>query len=168
MAAAADLQVGLAPVVQALGVDLEAVQVQGAGRRTVVRVVVDRDGGVDLDCVAEVTTAVSQALDSGPLSQVIVGPYLLEVTSPGVDRPLTTLTHWRRARGRLVRADLADGSTIEGRVSEVGDDHVTVTVDAQPHQLSLAEVRHAVVQVEFGAREPEQVPALEDLDNDND
>jgi len=149
MAAAADLLVGLAPVVQALGVDLEEVQVEGAGRRTVVRVVVDRDGGVDLDCVAEVTRVVSAALDAGPLADVIVGPFLLEVTSPGVDRPLTTSTHWRRAMGRLVRADLADGDTVEGRVGDVDGDTVTLTVDGESRQVPLAEVRRAVVQVEF-------------------
>ncbi|MFM8351827.1 MAG: ribosome maturation factor RimP [Actinomycetales bacterium] len=150
MAAAADLQVGLAPVVQALGVDLEEVQVQGAGRRTVVRIVVDRDGGVDLDCVAEVTRVVSAALDAGPLADVIVGPFLLEVTSPGVDRPLTTPTHWRRALGRLVRADLADGDIVEGRVANVDGDTVTLTVDGESRRVPLAQIRRAVVQVEFG------------------
>lgn len=150
MAAAADLQVGLAPVVQALGVDLEEVQVQGAGRRTVVRIVVDRDGGVDLDCVAEVTRVVSAALDDGPLADVIVGPFLLEVTSPGVDRPLTTPTHWRRALGRLVRADLADGDIVEGRVANVDGETVTLTVDGESRQVPLAQIRRAVVQVEFG------------------
>ncbi|MFM7146678.1 MAG: ribosome maturation factor RimP [Actinomycetales bacterium] len=150
MAAAADLQVGLAPVVQALGVDLEEVQVQGAGRRTVVRIVVDRDGGVDLDCVAEVTRVVSAALDAGPLADVIVGPFLLEVTSPGVDRPLTTPTHWRRALGRLVRADLADGDIVEGRVADIDGETVTLTVDGESRQVPLAQIRRAVVQVEFG------------------
>jgi ribosome maturation factor RimP len=150
MAAAADLQVGLAPVVQALGVDLEEVQVQGAGRRTVVRIVVDRDGGVDLDCVAEVTRVVSAALDDGPLADVIVGPFLLEVTSPGVDRPLTTPTHWRRALGRLVRADLADGDIVEGRVADIDGETVTLTVDGESRRVPLAQIRRAVVQVEFG------------------
>ena len=157
MAAAADLQVGLAPVVQALGVDLEEVQVQGAGRRTVVRVIVDRDGGVDLDCVADVTRAVSEVLDAGPLANVITGPYLLEVSSPGVDRPLTTPKHWRRAMGRLVRADLADGTSVEGRVTNVEEDRVVLAVGPQMHAVALTDVRRAVVQVEFGAREADQL-----------
>lgn len=159
MAAAADLQVGLAPVVQALGVDLEEVQVQGAGRRTVVRVIVDRDGGVDLECVADVTRVVSAALDAGPLADVIVGPYLLEVSSPGVDRPLTTPTHWRRATGRLVRVDLVSGETIEGRPTEVAADSVVLAVGSAPSRVPLSEIRRAVVQVEFGAREPDQSDA---------
>jgi ribosome maturation factor RimP len=154
MAAAADLQVGLAPVIQALGVDLEEVQVQGAGRRTVVRVIVDRDGGIDLDCVADVTRAVSAALDDGPLSNVITGPYLLEVSSPGVDRPLTTSAHWRRAIGRLVRIETSDGRTREGRLRSC--DGTAVVLDGGASEggeetMLLEQVSRAVVQVEFGA-----------------
>src|SRR3982751_6230174 len=99
----------LAPVVAEAGADLEQGEVTPAGRRRVLRVVVDRDGGIDLDGVADLSHAVSEALDS---SDVMGGqPYVLEVTSPGTDRPLTEPRHWRRAVGRLVKVDLADGST---------------------------------------------------------
>ena len=85
-----------------LGVDVESVEVQKAGRRHVVRIVVDRDGGVDLDLVAEVSRRASELLDSPSLSDLLTGAFVLEVTSPGVDRPLTQPRHWRRAVGRLV------------------------------------------------------------------
>ena len=97
------------PVVAERGLDLEDVQVTPAGKRRLLRVVVDQDGGVGLDSVATVSTAVAAALDD---SDVMGGsPYVLEVTSPGVDRPLTQPRHWRRARSRLVEATVAeDGS----------------------------------------------------------
>src|SRR3954468_24237916 len=83
------------PVVAGAGYDLEELVVTPAGRRSVVRVVVDRDEGVTLDDIADVSRAVSAALDDndGDLGPT---PYVLEVTSPGVDRPLTDPRHWRR------------------------------------------------------------------------
>src|SRR3954465_3991900 len=94
----------LEPVVAGAGYDLEDVHVTAAGRRSVVRVVVDRDGGLDLDAVAEVSRVVSGVLDE--TDGTGEAPYTLEVTSPGVDRPLTEPRHWRRAAGRLVRVAL--------------------------------------------------------------
>ncbi|MDQ1682331.1 MAG: ribosome maturation factor RimP, partial [Frankiaceae bacterium] len=94
----------LEPVVAATGADLEDVQVRAAGRRSVVEVVVDRDGGVTLDDVAEIARVVSEALDADdPLGET---PYTLEVGSRGVDRPLTLPRHWRRAIGRLVKVSI--------------------------------------------------------------
>ena len=78
----------LTPVIAASGHDLEDVSVQVVGRRSVVRVVIDRDGGVDLDGIAEVSRAVSSTIDDNA-NDPFAGPYVLEVTSPGVDRPLT-------------------------------------------------------------------------------
>ena len=98
----AAIRVLLAPVVAAHGVDLEAVSVSRAGSRSVVRVVVDRDGGLDLDGVAEVSRTVNAALDAVG-DDVIHGSFVLEVTTPGVDRPLTEPRHWRRAAGRRGR-----------------------------------------------------------------
>src|SRR3954465_12168250 len=89
------------PVVGAAGYDLEELVVTPAGRRSIVRVVVDRDEGVTLDDIAECSRAVSAVLDEndGDLGRT---PYVLEVTSPGVDRPLTDPRHWRRNTGRAV------------------------------------------------------------------
>lgn len=137
----------LGPVVSDHGLDLEDVTVTPAGKRRMLRVVVDGDHGVGLDTVAEVSTAVSAALDD---SDAMGGaPYVLEVTSPGVDRPLTEARHWRRARTRLVKATLGDGRTVAGRVSETDDDAVTLVVDGTPTRLPLSQVTSARVQVEF-------------------
>src|SRR5215472_12377886 len=98
----------LEPVVRAAGMDLESVRVSPAGRRRLLKLVVDADGGVGLDAIAEVSREVSVRLDaSGAMGEV---PYTLEVSSPGVDRPLTEPRHWRRAQGRLVSAPLAVAS----------------------------------------------------------
>lgn len=146
----ATLMAGLAGPLGDLGVDLEGVEVAKAGRRHVVRVVVDRDGGVDLDLVAAVSQRTSELLDEPPLSEVVPGPYVLEVTSPGVDRPLTEPRHWRRAIGRLVHVDLHDGSRVEGRVTAVpSDDAVTLQTQAGEVTVARNDVRRAVVQVEF-------------------
>src|SRR5579859_8031563 len=88
------------PVVSAAGMDLESVRVTAAGRRRLLRVVVDSDRGVSLDDAAAVSRDLSAALDT----VAVMGdfPYTLEVSSPGVDRPLTDYRHWRRAVGRQI------------------------------------------------------------------
>ena len=97
----------LTPVVAAEGFDLEAVEVQPAGRRRLVRVLVDRDGGVTLDHIASLTSILSVALDD--TNAMGEQPYVLEVSSPGVGRPLTLPRHWRRNATRLVRVTTTDG-----------------------------------------------------------
>ncbi|MGW1448381.1 ribosome maturation factor RimP, partial [Micromonospora sp. NPDC002411] len=93
------------PVVNDAGYDLEDLSVSRAGRRHVVRVMVDADGGIDLDAVADVSRAVSAALDAAEETggDIVAGEYQLEVSSPGVDRPLTLPRHWRRNVSRLVK-----------------------------------------------------------------
>jgi ribosome maturation factor RimP len=147
------------PVVGAAGYDLEELVVTPAGRRSVVRVVVDRDEGVTLDDIAEVSRAVSAVLDEndGDLGR---SPYVLEVTSPGVDRPLTEPRHWRRNTGRLVTVPIGD-ETVTARVTAVDDDGVALAVEAKgkPGAKKRAPVARHVpwaalgtgrVQVEFG------------------
>ncbi|HTW20234.1 MAG TPA: ribosome maturation factor RimP [Mycobacteriales bacterium] len=144
MAAPSQSQLGelLAPVVTGAGYDLEEVTVSSAGRRSVVRVIVDRDGGVDLDAVAEVSRAVSQALDqAGPLGE---SPYVLEVSSPGVDRPLTEPRHWRRNVGRLVEA-----GELTGRIAEVTAGGVTFDVDGASRTVAFPDLPPGRVVVEF-------------------
>ncbi|MDP2014428.1 MAG: ribosome maturation factor RimP [Actinomycetota bacterium] len=144
---------GIAPLLMAAGVDLEDLQVQQAGRREIVRLVVDRDGGVDLDLVSEISRQVSAVLDAEPLSSHFDGTYVLEVTSPGVDRPLTELKHWRRAVERLVEVQLLDGTVVLGRITAVDGDVVTLdvaegkTTVSTPIPLSLVELGR--VQIEF-------------------
>jgi ribosome maturation factor RimP len=152
----------LEPVVRASGMDLESVRVSPAGRRRLLKVVVDADGGVGLDAIAKVSREVAARLDaSGAMGEV---PYTLEVSSPGVDRPLTEPRHWRRAEGRLVSAPLAVASgdgprrtgasrrppTIQGRVLAAGHTSVTLDIDGEHVELDYAELGPGQVQVEFG------------------
>lgn len=135
------------PVVRAAGLDLEDVSISPAGRRSVVRVVVDGDDGLDLDLVADVSRAVSEALDESDVFGST--PYVLEVTSPGVDRPLTAARHWRRALRRLVAVELVDGDLLTGRLVETDSASARLDVDGTVHEIELGQVRTARVQVEF-------------------
>src|SRR3954471_13022983 len=144
----------LAPVVQTTGADLEGVDVSKAGKRSVVRVVVDRDGGVSMDDVADVSRAVSDALDALDETEPgVLGPsYVLEVTSPGVDRPLTAARHWRRNVGRLVTAGLNEGPHVTGRPTAARDEVVVLDVDGAERPLALVDVVRGTVQVEFSRK----------------
>jgi ribosome maturation factor RimP len=143
----------LAPVVAAAGLDLESVRVTTAGRRRLLRVVVDADGGPSLDDIALLSRNLSAALDAS--DAMGDAAYTLEVSSPGVDRPLTEPRHWRRARGRLVRVPLADGApgypgTVQGRVTEARTDGVTLDVDSRLRDFRYPDLGPGQVQVEFG------------------
>ncbi|MDQ1293122.1 MAG: ribosome maturation factor RimP [Actinomycetota bacterium] len=139
----------VAPVLDSCGLVLEDVTIAPAGRRTVVRIVVDlpqdRAGGVTLDEIAEVSTLVSHALDGS----TVLGsaPYVLEVTSPGVNRPLTEQRHWRRARGRLVTVGLSDGESRTGRLEDVDSDGILLEGDL----LAWDRVASGKVEVDFSA-----------------
>lgn len=147
----------LRPVVAATGYDLEDLSVTAAGRRSVVRILVDRDGGVTLDDVALVSRALGEALDAADEAEPgLLGPsYVLEVSSPGVDRPLTAPRHWRRNVGRLVSATLHDGTVLTGRVGATDDAGCTLEVDGGSRRLAYAEIGRGAVQVEF-SRRPEE------------
>jgi ribosome maturation factor RimP len=138
----------------ALGLDLEAVELTPAGKKRVLRVAVDKDGGVSLDDIAEATRAVSTHLDDGELMGEQA--YTLEVTSRGVDRPLTEPRHWRRNRTRLVTATLREGSQVTGRVVETDDTGATLDVSGTPRRLEYADVTKARVQIEFNRPTPEE------------
>lgn len=157
--ARAELTGWFEPVVSAAGYDLEELAVRSAGQRSVVRVVVDRDSGVSLDDVADVSHVLSEVLDS---HDDAMGPaYVLEVTSPGVDRPLTLPRHWRRNAGRLVSVLLTGGETVLGRLAGVDDGGVVLAVEkagakkgqvrkaAGERRLGWAELAEGRVQVEF-------------------
>ena len=156
------------PVVGAAGYDLEELVVTPAGRRSVVRVVVDRDEGVTLDDIAEVSRAVSEVLDSNDDGMGRT-PYVLEVSSPGVDRPLTEPRHWRRNTGRMVAVGVSAAGSVEdvrGRITAVGDSGVTLAVEVPgkpgakkrpptPRQVPWPDLGSGRVQVEFGRADPE-------------
>jgi ribosome maturation factor RimP len=140
------------------GLVLEDVTVQPAGRRRVVRVVDDLPddavGGVPMEAVAAVSQRLSQRLDE--TDAIGGGAYTLEVTSPGVDRPLTQRRHWARARGRLVTVSLHGGAARTGRLEQVGDEGIVLAGTA----LSWDDVTRGKVEVEFSR------PATEDEPDD--
>jgi ribosome maturation factor RimP len=156
-----DLGAALEPVVRdavgAAGYELEELEVQRAGRRSLVKVVVDADSGIDLDEVADVSRTVAEVLDGH--DHVLGGPYTLEVTSPGTDRPLTKPRHWRRNRLRLVKVRTGE-ETFTGRVGDADEDGVQLLVAGQLRRLPFETVSHAVVEVEFKQPPPEELALL--------
>lgn len=139
-----------------LGLDLEAVDLSNAGKRRVLRIAVDKDGGVEMDEIADATREVSRLLDEGGPHDDIMGQlaYTLEVSSPGVDRPLTLPRHWRRNLTRLVKVTLHDGSLVEGRIVDAGEESATLEVkpakgEGTTRDIAFAEVAKALVQIEF-------------------
>ncbi len=145
-AARARVRAMIEPVVEVAGYDLEDVGLSRAGRRHVVRVLVDADGGISLDDVAAVSRAISAALDAAEENgtEVLPGEYQLEVGSPGVDRPLTLPRHWRRNLTRLVAVN-----GLTGRVVGVDEDGIVLDVDGVPRPLRFAELGPGRVQIEF-------------------
>ena len=138
----------IGPVIAAAGMDLESVRVSAAGRRRLLRVVVDSDRGVSLDDAAAISRKLSAVIDAAPVMGDF--PYTLEVSSPGVDRPLTDPRHWRRAVGRLVQVTAADAGPISGRVLAADADGVTLDVAGDHRRFGYAALGAGAIQVEFG------------------
>lgn len=135
----------------AVGLDVEAIALTPAGKRRLLRVAVDKDGGVTLDDIAEATRQVSRLLDES--DAMGDHPYTLEVTSPGTDRPLTLPRHWRRNEGRLVKVTATDGGSFAGRIIGCDEDRATVEVEGQKREVAYADVAKARIQIEFNRKE---------------
>lgn len=149
----------VAQTVTEQGFDLEELDVQQAGRRRLVKVIIDADDGVGLDDIARVSRALSKVLDDH--EHVLAGPYNLEVTSPGVDRPLTKQRHWRRARNRLVNIRLVGGEELSGRVGPAEDGEVLVLAGGRVRRLVYGDIERAVVEVEFQQPPAEELTKLD-------
>jgi ribosome maturation factor RimP len=136
------------------GYEIEDVVIDAGTRPPRITVIADADKGLDLDAIAALSRSASELLDSvdPPDSG---SPYVLEVTSPGVDRPLTAEKHYRRARGRKVELTLSDGSQLTGRLGETAEGIVALVVpegargNYSVRELPLGGIAKAVVQVEF-------------------
>jgi ribosome maturation factor RimP len=134
------------------GYEIEDVVIDARARPPRITVIADGDTALDLDTIAALSRSASTLLDA---VKSIQGRYVLEVSSPGVDRPLTSEKHFRRARGRKVELALTDGTQVMGRVSEVCGDTLRLVVrddqarDWAVRMVSLDEIVKAVVQVEF-------------------
>ncbi len=132
------------------GYEIEDVRIDAHARPPRITVIADGDEGLDLDTIAGLSRSASELLDRVDDSST---PYVLEVTSPGVDRPLTKESHYRRARGRKVEVTLSDGSQVTGRLGEFRSGAIQLVVrkgrDLTVRDLPLDTVVKAVVQVEF-------------------
>lgn len=156
----------LAPLVSARELDLEEVEVTTAGKRRVLRVVVDSDAGVELDECADVSRAVSEKLDE---TDVMGGtPYVLEVTSPGADRPLTEHRHYVRATGRLMKAQLTEGGELVARIVAVDDEGLDLEVPGvkgrkpTARRIAFGEIAKARVEIEFNRKSDDKAAKAED------
>ena len=154
------------PLAAEAGLVVENVTVTPAGKRRVLRITVDLPetelGGVPMESVAQVSQAISQELDT---SNVMGGtPYVLEVSSPGADRPLTERRHWMRARRRLVRTIAAPGAAPRtGRLTEVTEAGIVLD---EEHEVPWAEITGGRIELEFG--HPDDFADLETGDDDDD
>lgn len=137
--------------VSALGLDVEAVELSSGGKRRVLRIAIDADGGVGIDTITDATRALSEALDASDVMGA--QPYTLEVTSRGVERPLTLPRHWRRNSGRLARATLTDDTTVEGRIGESDDEGVELTVKKGSIRIPYDQIVTALVQTELNRKD---------------
>ena len=154
----------LAPAVSELGLDLYDVDLSGSGRARVLRVMVDRDGGVDLEAIADATRAVSPLLDAAPLDAVVAGPYALEVSSPGLERPLRTPAHFARATGETISvkirpADDHGARRVRGVVTAADDTGFELLLDdGSTERIAYADLTQARTVFEW-ATEPKRRPS---------
>jgi ribosome maturation factor RimP len=155
----------LEPVLTPFGLELETVEVIPAGKRRLLRIVVDGDGpqgrGPSLDDIAEATKAISVALDAS--AAVGSAAYTLEVSSRGIGRPLEQPRHWRRNLGRLVRVNLRGGEQLTGRVTDSDDTGAELDLDGATRRVEFADVAKALVQIEFNRpKTPDDEDVVED------
>lgn len=141
----------LTPILAQFSLELDAVEIVPAGKRRLLRVVVDGDGpsgsGPLLDDIAAASKALSAALDATDVTGSAA--YTLEVSSRGVSRPLQLPRHWRRNAGRLVAVTTLDGTSFTGRIVSASEDSAVIEVDGAQREVVLAEVGKALIQVEL-------------------
>ena len=139
----------LEPIASNMGLDLEDVEIKSAGKLSIVQVSIDKDGGINLDEVAQISNQISEALDA----KDVLGekPYTLEVGSPGIDRALTLPRHWRRNNGRLVKINFGSNSEI-GRIIESDEEKVSLEVKGKTRSINFDKIDKAFIQVEFNPK----------------
>ncbi|MBU3716171.1 MAG: ribosome maturation factor RimP [Candidatus Nanopelagicaceae bacterium] len=139
----------LSPAIKSAGFVLEEVKVTPAGKRRIVAVIIDgEERNPSLDEVTVVSRKVSDILEN--YSQLGDLPFTLEVTTPGVDRPLTLPRHWRKNVGRLVKITPIDGETFTSRITSANDDSVAL----EAREIRFSDVKRAVIEIEFNRKEP--------------
>ncbi|MFD9479739.1 ribosome maturation factor RimP [Streptomyces nojiriensis] len=153
----------LEPLVAAKGLDLEEIEMSRAGKRRMLRIIVDSDEGVELDACAELSREVSDKLDETD----VMGEdeYVLEVSSPGADRPLTEHRHYVRAIGRLVKFQLAEGGELVARILEADDEGLDLKVPgvkgrkATARRIAFTDIAKARVEIEFNRKDKKEEEA---------
>jgi ribosome maturation factor RimP len=138
-----DISAAITPALEALGFYLEDVTIISAGRRSMLTVIVDGDTHLSLDQVTSATKAIGEIVES--VQSLGETPFTLEVTSPGLDRPLTKVRHWQKNINRLVKVVLLDGSEIKGRIEDVNE--VSAIVDEK--NINYSDIKRATLEVEF-------------------
>ena len=133
----------ITPALEALGFYLEDVTITSAGRRSMLTVIVDGDTHLSLDQVTTATKGISEIVEN--IQSLGQTPFTLEVTSPGLDRPLTKPRHWRKNLDRLVKVILQDGKEVKGRVKYVTESYATL--DEQV--INFADIKRATLEIEF-------------------
>jgi ribosome maturation factor RimP len=141
----------VAEVLTARGLELYDVEVAGAGKARVVRVLVTASGGVDLETISSVSESVSAALDAPEVERALPGPYALEVSSPGLERPLRRPSHYRAAVGETVSVKRADQPRVRGILGAVDDDGITLTDESgDEHRITFGDIVQARTVFEWG------------------
>ena len=138
-----DISAAITPALEALGFYLEDVTIISAGRRSMLTVIVDGDTHLSLDQVTSATKAIGEIVES--IQSLGETPFTLEVTSPGLDRPLTKVRHWQKNINRLVKVVLLDGLEIKGRIKDVNE--VSAIVDEK--NINYSDIKRATLEVEF-------------------
>lgn len=138
-----DISAAITPALSNLGFYLEDITITSAGRRSMITVIVDGDTHLSLDQVTVATKAIGEIVEN--IQSLGESAFTLEVTSPGLDRPLAKPRHWRKNIDRLVKIILLDGKEIKGRVKDVSE--ITVTVDEQV--INFSEIKRATLEIEF-------------------
>jgi len=136
----------ITPTIEASGAFLEDINLVRAGKKSLLTVIVDGESGLNLDQVTEISRQISEIVEALP--ELGETPFTLEVTSPGIDRPLTVPRHWRKNKGRLIKITMLDGSVREGRIGE--SSQTSVIIDDS--DVAFAEIKKAIVQIEFKAQ----------------
>jgi ribosome maturation factor RimP len=143
------------PAVSDLGFYLEDVHVATPGNHRIVTCIVDGDLSLNLDQVTSVSRVISELLDEAAFMGET--PFTLEVTSPGVDRPLTQPRHFAKNVDRLLKIVKLDGSEVTGRILSNTDQDVTLTVTVKKETVEetvlLADIKRAVVEIEFNRKD---------------
>ncbi|MFF2412237.1 ribosome maturation factor RimP [Streptomyces sp. NPDC058092] len=153
----------LEPLVSAEQLDLEEIEVSRAGRRRVLRIIVDSEEGVELDACAELSRAISEKLDE--TDAMGEGEYVLEVSSPGADRPLTEHRHYVRATGRLAKLQLREGGDLVARILAVDEEGLDLEVPGlkgrrpTSRRVAFDDIAKARVEIEFSRKDKKEEEA---------